>query len=390
MGPTIYVHGTTGDNSNDGLSWGTAVKTIQRGIDLACASDYTVIVADGIYSGTNNKNLDFSGKAVHLRSVSGPSSCIIDCENSGRGFYFHSGETATAIVEGFSVRNGNTAASAGAAILCDDWSDPTIINCILHDNYTERYGGGIACETASSPYIANCTIYNNVARHGGGISCGGHPTVVDCIIDNNTATTSWAAKGGGIYIEHGSCPNIINCIITRNTASSTSMASEGGGIGIFYNDCQPKIINCTIALNTVGGAAVGNGGGIYCRGSVTVELYNTIIWNNNCTDYGKEIYADSPEPTVILKSCDFANALGDIDVPGTYTTENCIFNNPLFINTGAGNFRLLSGSPCIDVGNNSLVPVGITTDLDGSPRIVDGIAPWDGPRVDIGAYEYQP
>ena len=46
----------------------------------------------------------------------------------------------------------------------------------------------------------------------------------------------------------------------------------------------------------------------------------------------------------------------------------------------AGDFHLLSNSPCINVGNNASVVGG--TDLDGNPRLI-------GSAVDMGAYEYQ-
>ncbi len=55
------------------------------------------------------------------------------------------------------------------------------------------------------------------------------------------------------------------------------------------------------------------------------------------------------------------------------------------------------GSPCIDAGDNTAVPLEITTDLDGNPRFVDDPATDDtgnpgapGPIVDMGAYAFQP
>ena len=57
------------------------------------------------------------------------------------------------------------------------------------------------------------------------------------------------------------------------------------------------------------------------------------------------------------------------------------------IGTQDDNIRLLAGSPCIDTADNSAVPAGILTDLDGNDRIWDG----DGnppATVDMGAYEY--
>jgi hypothetical protein len=56
--------------------------------------------------------------------------------------------------------------------------------------------------------------------------------------------------------------------------------------------------------------------------------------------------------------------------------------------------RLSPGSPCIDAADNTAVPEGITTDLDGNPRFVDDIGTPDTgfgepPMVDMGAYEFQ-
>ncbi|MDI6736458.1 MAG: hypothetical protein QME42_09775 [bacterium] len=67
--------------------------TIQLAINAAAASD-TVWVADGVYTGANNKNLSWSGKKITVRSVNGPENTIIDCQNSGRGFYLMTQEIA--------------------------------------------------------------------------------------------------------------------------------------------------------------------------------------------------------------------------------------------------------------------------------------------------------
>ncbi len=57
--------------------------------------------------------------------------------------------------------------------------------------------------------------------------------------------------------------------------------------------------------------------------------------------------------------------------------------DPLFVNAPAGNLRLQNCSPAINAGDDTAVPAGITTDLDGNPRF------YNSGTVDMGAYEYQ-
>jgi PKD repeat protein len=278
----IYVDGGRPDDTGDGLTWVTAKKLIQSGINAA-SNNWLVLVANGIYTGIGNKNLDFGGKTIYLNSVGGAANCIIDCENSGRGFYFHRGETAFAVIEGFTIRNGNA-------------------------DY-----GGVYCYF-SSPIFVNCLILGNKMRAGGGVYC--------------------------TY----SNPRFTNCTISGNSAS--------------------------------------DGGGVFCSFSSNPTFRNSVIWGNTANWSGHQIYVYTGSSITLSYSC-YANGTNDVASYGTVTPNNCINLDPDFVDAASGNYRLEPTSPCIDIGNNSYVPAGVTTDLDGNPRIQNG-------TVDMGAYEYQP
>ena len=141
--------------------------TIQAGIDAAVDGD-TVLVADGLYVGVGNVNLNFKGKLITVKSASGAYKCTIDCQktNQTRGFTFHHRETKDAIVSGFTIKNGNFKKGNGGGIHCFDAS-PTIISCILTENVAEA-GGGIFCDNAFT-IIIDCLITKNQAKGGGGI-----------------------------------------------------------------------------------------------------------------------------------------------------------------------------------------------------------------------------
>ncbi len=122
--------------------------SIQEAID-ASADQAIINVIDGTYTGLGNRDIDFYGKAITLRSLNGPANCIIDCEGLGRGFDFHSGETQQTIVDGFTVTNGQ--ADSGGAVRCLN-SSPQIKNCVISKNkpdgiWTEGDGALIAGNT---------------------------------------------------------------------------------------------------------------------------------------------------------------------------------------------------------------------------------------------------
>jgi hypothetical protein len=120
--------------------------TVRAAID-ACVAGDTVIIADGTYSGTGNKDLDFAGKAIAVRSASGdPTTCILDCEGSGRGFYFHSGEAAASNVQGLTIRNGNA-----AGVYCA-FSSPTLTHCTITGTTAEYDAAACTCYGSSPTF----------------------------------------------------------------------------------------------------------------------------------------------------------------------------------------------------------------------------------------------
>lgn len=395
--------------------------TIQGALNAASDGD-VVLVEDGTYTGPGNKYLDFMGKKVWLRSRSGPAGCIIDCQAAGRGFYFGSNETGETIVEGFTIQNGNASTDHGGAIQCYFDSSPTIKDCILASNSTNYQGGGIYCHT-SSPIITGCTIMNNSASvDGGGIYCEySSPTITNCVVTNNTAGAGSEQGGGGICCRDDSHPAITGCIIKENSASlygggiycdsnanpaiSNCMILDNSadyGGGIYCNDsCAPAIAGCLItgnvSSNTGGGVrcwnnshptitnctivdnSAGTGGGI-CTNNSTPTVNNTILWDNTASTMGNQICPDNSASVVILNNCDYADGPGDVEGDGRVAPNNCINSDPLFKNAPAGDYHLRPGSPCVDAGNNSLVPGSLMTDLDGESRI-------KGASVDMGPYE---
>jgi len=102
---------------------------IQAAIDDANDGD-TVLVADGTYHCPWPDGITFRGKAITVRSENGPRHCVVDGRNIGRCFIFESGEDGNSVLDGFTITNGR---ETGAGIYCT-FSSPTVINCVITNN----------------------------------------------------------------------------------------------------------------------------------------------------------------------------------------------------------------------------------------------------------------
>jgi parallel beta-helix repeat protein len=387
-------------------NWTSAATSIQDAVDAASDGD-TVMVADGIYLLSSEISVSTD---ILLKSVNGPDVTIIDGQG-GTNRCLNLGSSACTI-SGFTITGGKTSPLYGAehdggGIICID-TTPVVTNCTINGNIANNgSGGGMYYGTAS-----DCTITGNTSHYSGGGTC--RTIAYDCLIDGNAATNGsgggmWSGEayncvisgntttknGGGMY---GGTAN--NCIISNNTAYADHYTGGnqlfGGGV------YQTTVSNCKITDNT---AEVFGGGMAYSTANNCVISGNTAARGggmesstaNNCTITGNAVIGNgggmssgSTANNCIIYYNTAGGTGNDID-DYYYTARNTcasdiahgvdgnITNAPLFVDKAGGNFRLQGGSPCIDAGSNTYV-VG-TTDLDGNPRIVNGV-------VDMGAYEY--
>ena len=248
---------TSGSDTNDG-SEAKPFATIQHGIDVA-KDDYTVLVHPGTYI----ENLNFNGKNITVKSVSGnPEDTIIDGSQSGTVVTAKNGETAKAVLEGFTITKGSA-----SGIYLGGFSTPTLKNLIVENNQATS-GGGIV--------ITSNTVWNRGSQL---------TTLENVVIRNNTATKS----GGGLY-------NYLAAFDYKGGEISGNKAPEGAGAYLIYGSGyyggRNKFTDVTFKDNV----ATGNGGGLYVHSShnpdhLYVDLSEIAITGNTAKE-GSGIYCN--------------------------------------------------------------------------------------------------
>lgn len=289
--------------------------TIQAAVDMATDGD-EIIVADGVYTGDGNRDIDFSGKAITIRSANGPEYTIIDCDSEGwsmnphGGFYFKSGETSSSQLIGFTITRAGQGL-IGNALVCAG-SSPIVDSCRFLRNYGGPASGGAILITSGEPTFSNCWIAENGAFADGGV---------------------WQNGGTSVFQ---------NCIFARNSGQ--------GGSALGIHNATVVLNNCTLVENYGGG----NYGAVFLYGPSHVEMNNTIVAfteNSAAVDY-----MDSA--TFVLSCCDlYGNEYGDWTDPiADQADSNGNFSSdPSFCDTATQDYHLQFGSPCESAGACGLV-----------------------------------
>lgn len=363
--------------TEDGLSWDTAFKTIQEGVDAAWAAGGgevwvaggpepggyvynevrtepwgnppvtgSLVLKDGVelYGGFEG----YWGRKEVTRSQRGVRRAVtvIDGGTARGGLpAYHvvvTGKQSEASggvrLDGFDIRGGNASGTAGA--------------------YHTWRGGGVY-NWLSSPVIANCTFYANVAAvSGGAIANEGiegvitpAPEIVNCAFFQNHAdrqpdgAPGNAIRGGGAIFDNFSAPMITYCTITQNSLGTLGYTLFGDLSGGIYDWESTPVVNSSIVWANVGG-------GIQSQGALGSPNVASVSWSD----------VQLPPPV--------GPGPGNISV------------DPVFLTPLGPEFELAPVvSPCIDTGDPAL-PAPLR-DLPGAPRPLQA-------GVDMGAYEFVP
>jgi hypothetical protein len=299
--------------------------TIRAGIEAATAGD-TLLLADGIFTGSGNRDVDYLGKAIVVRSESSiPHSCVLDCAYYP-GFSFRSGEGPSSVLEAVKIRQ------AVGGIMCEASSSPTIKNCVVDGDW--HAWNGLSCTEGSSPAVLGCTF----TRHSEGTmqSLGASPSFAGCLFVYNVQpmyaesssvsftdcdfTGNWGdwltggavhcratdvvfsgcvftdneadgRPGGAVQCEGGGTSVFLQCVFEGNTAP------RGGGIDV-SDGPAPTLTECTFLANE----GYSNGGGLYCLTDGPPSITGCTFTANRAGN-GGGLYTQAPE--VSISGCTF-------------------------------------------------------------------------------------
>jgi len=392
----------TGDDSNNGLSEATPLKSLTKAIQLVVSGSVqknTIHLANGTYSPSSTgeffplglfSNIDIIGQkrdstilnaenfTHHLQSPRLEHSFNVKHISLVNG----NGDINRSIMKGSFVLvscdsilfedllfKGNTGYqhSSGLVIGC---SQLTFKDVTFEDNFGGKtLGGGTMYNAPEYPRLTDSVFIEN------------------CIFRHNLPNPDSTAGSGGAFstksIATDSLVNILtNCLFENNQVDNDNY---NGFIITSYDYGKAVFSNCTFADNTVYHqdiSAVFFVWGFYAK----AYIYNSIFYGG----HPREMRVGSNEAPCSLW---IYNSLiaggydgigGDLDFNFVHYDETNIDTDPFFLHKWEHPYQIADGSPCIDAGTLANLPDFIVlpeTDLAGNPRIV-------GDSIDMGAYEW--
>ena len=180
-GLVYYVDDTIGNDTNDGITSETALKSIGEGLNKSSNRDTLELVA-GTYNGADNRNLNMQGLTRIIRSVSGPATTIIDCENQGPAFVFNNDESDSVHISGLTIINGSN--NNGGAVSISG-ADPVFENMIFKDNNSSGNGGAVYANNSQSSFTNSVFLDNHASSGAAVYSSGGDVSLNHCTLLEN-------------------------------------------------------------------------------------------------------------------------------------------------------------------------------------------------------------
>jgi hypothetical protein len=326
---TNYFVDPDGNDSNDGLSWETAVKTLGKARDLSTTTD-NVYVKSGTYSftgtftfGNANYYGGFKGDESNpsersLTDLDGNG--IIDpwefqfptllstSYNNGSAFSLPS---ASITMSGFTFTHVATRTTAGTlrtvnipAAFPGIFENNTIKDCVLSATMTASIGGMLM---TVSGVVRNCLFENNQTTCSStadvavmlGVDALVNSKISNCVFRNNKATANWSIGSTANANLRGFILNIApsntasdkntvkNClfynnevVFVGNTGNPTSTNGAIVTLSTFSASASTdSIMNCTFANNKATNIKTA-GLNVIKSGTSVKWVINNAFWNN--------------------------------------------------------------------------------------------------------------
>lgn len=281
-----------------------------------------------------------------------------------------------------STFDGNEASfGAGASVSVDGTASAEVTESTFRNNHASFGGGLFALAHSSGARIrverSRFTDNEAVSRPNTGIYSDG------CYTDGLPPNGNGLYYGGGADLRAigGGSITVVSCLFAANNAV------RGGGA--HASSCAGgtvRFVNITIADNGTSGLHLRQGfpnsAGDF--GSEQISVTNSILYGNG----GNQLVPESG-------SLGGAPAVDYSDVQSGFPGRGNFDAPPGFAAPQTRDYRMTSGSPCIDAGNNGALDSAAKADLAGAPRFVDDPRTLDrglgaSPVVDLGAFEFQP